>query len=117
MATLTIEISDDLMEQLDPFKDQLPELLRRGLQPSTLPAQAYRYILNFLASQPTPEAVSNFRPTPEMQARLRYLLDREQEGSLSIDERQELHEYESIEHLIVMLKSGNLLNLGQISNS
>ena len=33
MATLTIEISDELMEQLSPFRDQLPELLRRGLQP------------------------------------------------------------------------------------
>lgn len=42
MAMLTIEIPDELMEQLSPFKDQLPELLRRGLQSLALPVQVYR---------------------------------------------------------------------------
>ena len=47
MATLTIEIPDELMEQLSPFKDQVPELIRRGLQPLALPAQVYRHVLIF----------------------------------------------------------------------
>jgi len=110
MATLTIEIPDDLMEQISPFQDQLPELIRRGLQPLALPAQVYRYVLNFLASQPTSEQISNFRPTDEMQERLRYLISKEKDGSLSIDESQELDEYERIEHLIIMLKAGGLSN-------
>ncbi len=33
IATLTIEIPDDLMERLDPIRDQLPALLRRCFQP------------------------------------------------------------------------------------
>jgi len=70
MASLTIEISDDLMERLAPMRDQLPELLRQCLQPSVISAQVYRYVLDFLASQPTPEQVATFRPAPEMQARL-----------------------------------------------
>lgn len=113
MATLTIEIPDELMEQLYPFRDQLPELLRRGLQPLALPAQVYRYILDFLASQPSPEEVAGFRPTSEMQDRLRYLLGRERDGELSTDEHQELNEYERIEHLMVMLKSGSLFSPDQ----
>ncbi|MEM8808727.1 MAG: hypothetical protein AAGF01_22145 [Cyanobacteria bacterium P01_G01_bin.38] len=117
MATLTIEIPDELMEQLSPFRDQLPELLRRGLQPLALPAQVYRYILDFLASQPTPEQVAEFRPTLEMQDRLRYLVSREQDGELSADERQELNECERIEHLMIMLKSGSLLNVNQAADS
>jgi hypothetical protein len=108
MATLTIEIPDDLMERLDPIRDQLPELLRRCLQPSVLSAQVYRYILDFLASQPSPDAVAAFRPTPTMQDRLRYLLGRSDDGTLTPEESQELDEYERIEHLIILLKAGNL---------
>jgi hypothetical protein len=106
MATLTIEIPDDLMEQLSPIKEQLPELLSRCLQPLALPAQVYRYILDFLMSQPTPEQVEAFRPTSEMQERLRCLISKEQNSDLSHDEQQELSEYERIEHLIIMLKTG-----------
>jgi hypothetical protein len=96
------------MEQIAPIRDQLPDLLRRCLQPSAVPTQVYRYVLDFLASQPTPEQIANFRPTAEMQGRMQYLLSRSQEGQLTEDERQELDEYERIEHLIIMIKAGNL---------
>ncbi|NJL00137.1 MAG: hypothetical protein HC910_06040 [Spirulinaceae cyanobacterium SM2_1_0] len=108
MASLTIEIPDDLMERLDPIRDQLPELLRRCLQPDLLSAPVYHYILSFLTSQPTPDQIAAFRPTPTMQSRLRDLLNRSAEGSLTPTESQELDEYERIEHLIVLLKAGNL---------
>ena len=106
MATLTIEIPDDLMEQLSPVKEQLPDLLRRCLHPLALPAQVYRYVLDFLTSQPTPEQIAAFGPTPDMQSRLRRLIEKEQDGALSDEEQQELSEYEQIEHLIVMFKAG-----------
>ena len=70
MAMLTIEIPDDLMEQLAPVKEQLPDLLERCLHPLALPAQVYRYVLGFLTSEPTPELIAGFRPTDERQARL-----------------------------------------------
>jgi len=108
MATLTIEIPDDLMVQLAPMYTSLPELLRRCLQPPTLSAHAYRYVLDFLASQPTPEQIADFRPTPDMQERLKYLLLRNSEGILTPEESQELDEYGQIEHLIILLKSGSL---------
>jgi hypothetical protein len=107
MASLTIEIPDELMERLTPIRDQLPELLQRCLQPSPLSGQVYHDILNFLISQPTPEQVATFRPTPAMQARLQHLLTRSQDGTLTPAEQQELDEYERIEHLIIMLKAGN----------
>lgn len=108
VASITIQIPDELFEQIAPLEAQLPELLRRCVQESPLPAQVYRYILNFLTSQPTPEQIAAFRPTEEMQDRLRSLLARNQEGVLTPAERQELDEYERIEHLMVMLKLGNL---------
>jgi hypothetical protein len=116
MATLTIEIPDELMAQLAPVHDQLPELLSRCLSPSALSAQVYRYILDFLTSQPTPAQIAAFRPTPAMQERLQYLLDRSQSSNLTITESQELEEYEQIEHLIVLLKSGNLPYLDRPQN-
>ena len=106
MAVLTIEIPDDLMAQLSPVREQLPELLRRCLHPLALPAQVYRYVLDFLTSQPTPEQIAAFRPTAEMQSRLRFLIEKEQIGALTQQEQLELSEYEQIEHLIVMFKSG-----------
>lgn len=108
MATLTIEVPDDLLERLNPIKDQIPKLLQQCLQPSPLPAQTYRYILNFLTSKPTPEQIAAFRPTPEMQQRLSHLLARNADGLLSPDESLELDEYERIEHIIILLKTGNL---------
>lgn len=108
MAILTIEVSDDLMEKLAPIHDQLPALLHQCLQPSALTARVYRYILDFLTSQPTPEQVAAFRPTQEMQDRLKYLLSRSGEGDISPEEVQELDAYEQIEHLMVLLKSGTL---------
>lgn len=117
MATLTIEIPDDLMDRLNPVRDQLPDLLRRCLQPSALSIDVYRYILDFLASQPTPEQIAAFRPTPAMQDRLKFLLLRNSEGNLSPEESQELDAYGQIEHLIVLLKSGNLPYLVPVSQS
>lgn len=106
MARLTIDIPDDLMAQLSPVKEQLPDLLRRCLHPLALPAQVYRYVLDFLTSQPTPEQIAAFRPTDEMQTQLRYLIEKERNDGLSVEEQQELSEYEQIEHLIVMFKAG-----------
>ena len=70
--------------------------------------ECQHYILTFIASQPTPEQISEFRPTPEMQSRLHTLLNRSQSGELTPSEKQELDEYERIEHLILLLKMGNL---------
>ncbi|MFM6453285.1 MAG: hypothetical protein ACKPH7_15900 [Planktothrix sp.] len=48
MAQITIEVPDDLSTKLMQLGDQLPELLRQCLVQPPLPAQVYRYILNFL---------------------------------------------------------------------
>ena len=88
--------------------ERLPELLSLSLQQSPVPTQIYRYILDFLTSNPTPEQIAAFRPTPEMVERLQKLLLKHKSGNLTHSERSELDEYERIEHLIIMLKSGNL---------
>jgi len=108
VAKITLEIPDELSEQLAQIGDRLPELLALSLQQPPLPARIYQYILNFLASEPTPKEILAFRPTAEMQSRLQTLLTRNQAGEITATEQEELDEYERIENLMVMLKAGNL---------
>ncbi|MET0648667.1 MAG: hypothetical protein ABW208_18810 [Pyrinomonadaceae bacterium] len=108
MATVTIEVPDELSELVEQAGDRLPELLAQSLKEPTLPAHVYRYVLDFLAARPTPDQVAAFGPTSEMADRLRTLLGRESRGDLTPAEKAELDEYERLEHLLVMIKSGNL---------
>lgn len=109
MPKITLEVSEELSKQLVNVGDRLPELLALSLQQPPLPAYIYRYILTFVASNPTSEQIAAFSPTPEMQERLRTLVERSKAGELTEQERVELDEYEKIEHLVMMLKVGNLL--------
>ena len=111
MATVTIEVPDELSELVQQAGDRLPDLLARSLKEPVLPAHVYRYVLDFLAGRPTPEQVAAFGPTPEMTDRLRALLEREGKGEITPAEKAELDEYERLEHLMVMIKSGNLRHL------
>jgi hypothetical protein len=111
MATVTIEVPDELSELVAQAGDRLPELLARSLREPTLPAHVYRYVLDFLAGRPTPEQLASFGPTPEMVERLRTLLGRESRGEVTPAEKAELDEYERLEHLMVLIKSGNLQHL------
>ncbi len=106
MPTITIEVPDSLAERLTPYQERLAEILALGLgEMSPLPGQVYRYILEFLASDPNPEELIAFRPTQEMQDRLRILLERERAGVLTDMERAELDEYERIEHIVILFKA------------
>src|SRR5687768_8517077 len=111
MTTVTIEVPDELSDLVAQVGDRLPELLAQILKEPTLPAHVYRYILDFLAARPTPEQVAAFGPTPEMVGRLQTLLEREAKGETTPAEKAELDEYERLEHLMVMIKSGSLQHL------
>lgn len=108
MTTITIEVPDELSELIAQVGDRLPELLTQSLKQPVLPAHIYRHILDFLASNPSAEAIAAFGPTPEMAERLRTLLARETAGDIMPAEKAELDEYERLEHLMIMIKAGNL---------
>jgi hypothetical protein len=108
MTIITVEIPDELAEQVAQMRDRIPELLVLSLRQPALPAATYRSILGFLASSPSPAEIATFAPAPEVQARLHTLLERSAQGSLSPTETAELDEYERIEHLMVMIKAGSL---------
>jgi hypothetical protein len=108
MATVTIDVPDELSELIAQAGDRLPELLARSLREPTLPAHVYRYVLDFLASRPTPDQLASLGPSPEMSERVRLLLERESRKEITPAEKAELDEYERLEHLIILIKAGNL---------
>ncbi|MDQ3011543.1 MAG: hypothetical protein M3X11_12660 [Acidobacteriota bacterium] len=108
MATITIEVPDEVAEQLSQNKHQLTELLFRSLRQPPVKIEAYRHILEFIASHPSPEQIAAFEPTSEMRQRVRTLMACERTNEISPLEKAELDEYEWIEHIVVMLKTGNL---------
>lgn len=108
MRTITLDLPDDLADQLAAVRDRLPEVLALSLRQPALPAQLYRTILTFLADGPTAEQILAFAPPPEVPERVQTLVEREQAGTISAAETAELDELERIEHLVVMLKAGAL---------
>jgi hypothetical protein len=62
-------------------------------------------VLDFLITRPTPEEIVAFKVSAEAQERLRTLLDKNREGSLTEIEAAELDLYEQLEHMMILLKA------------
>ncbi|MEZ4866961.1 MAG: hypothetical protein R3C14_36905 [Caldilineaceae bacterium] len=109
MLEMTIQVPEPLAEELVAVQDRLPEVLAYGLQQlSPLPGEIYQYILEFMVSRPSQEELLRFAPTPAMQARVSFLLEKNRSGELAVAESKELDEYMRINHLITMLKARGL---------
>ena len=65
---------------------------------------AYFEIIDFIAGN-NPEAVIQFRPSPEAQQRLADLVEREKDGGLSAEEKAELDHFMELEHIMRMAKA------------
>ncbi|MBX3059233.1 MAG: hypothetical protein KF770_22420 [Anaerolineae bacterium] len=106
MIDLTIQVPEDLADELSSVEDRLPEILAHGLgQLSPVPNKVYREVLDFLVSKPSPGEVVKFAPPPEVQAHVSKLLEKNREGMLTMAEESELDEYMRINHLVTMLKA------------
>ena len=112
MVQITIEVPEALAERLAAVHERLPEVLAHGLETlSPLPNEVYRALLDFLTSNPSPEAVLNFKPTPQMQARISTLLEKNRVAQLTPAESAELDEYERINRFVRKLKIRALKDL------
>jgi len=65
----------------------------------------YDGLLDLFAECADPERLLAYRLPPNQQARLDVLLVKNREGTLTVEERDELGEFERIEHLGRMLKA------------
>ncbi|MBW4644092.1 MAG: hypothetical protein KME23_14080 [Goleter apudmare HA4340-LM2] len=106
---ITVEVSEELGQQLQQFQDRLQEIVERGLQ-ELLSEQSSNFldekqIIALLASQPTPEQILAIRPSPEFQTRVSDLLSQSKAGTLRAKGEAELERYLTIEHLVRMAKA------------
>ncbi len=106
---ITLEVPDNIGQQLQQFGDRLPEVLDRALQElapqENVMFRDEQHILEMLASQPRPEEIFALRPAPELQVRMSELLDRNKSGSLSRQDETELDRYFLLEHLVRLAKA------------
>ncbi len=114
MTTLTLELPDDLAEQIKLVKHQLPELLSKALSSTEMPLAvpaprqphpAFDEMLDFLAGGSTPEKLVAFKASPKTQKRLEALLDKKKEENLSKAESDELDVFQQVNHIFILLKA------------
>jgi hypothetical protein len=119
MVELTIQISDELAQRLEPLQNRLPELLVQLLDAANLSTNSqpiiktetidipavYQEVCDFLIKRPTPEEIVAFKVSPLAQKRLSDLLEKNRTATLASMELAELDVYEQLEHLMILLKA------------
>lgn len=114
MATITLELPDQLAERLNHVGHQLPHLLTyaldsAGIAPTTIPVAEHSPLLEeaitFLAQGPTPSDIVRFKFSGPAQERLEWLLTQAQTDSLTAVEQSELNTYRQLNHLFILLKA------------
>jgi len=113
MATITLEVPDELAQRLHGVGEGLPSLLRYALDLAGIPGSTivsemsspWNEVIVFLGSRPTMQEILDYKISDEGQERLETLLDTNREGTLTPPERDELEEFLQINHLFIMLKA------------
>ena len=117
MIEITIQIPETLEQQVQRFQDRLPEALERGLRDlSTEHSTTFQdenRIMELLSSQPPPGQILAIQPSPELQARVSELLERNKQEKLSSSEERELERYLTLEHLVRLAKAHAYKQLAQ----
>jgi hypothetical protein len=72
-------------------------------------------ITDFLASDPTPEAIIAYRLPQDLEARAHDLLERNGEGLLTAEEQQEMFDFMRVDQMMSLLKAKTRLKLKQSS--
>lgn len=115
MAEITLTVPDDIAERLRGERDRLPEVLTLAVKllpprqkvPSPPPVTypIFQELIDFLATRPTSEQIIAFRIAPKAQARLAYLLEKNREEELTVEESAELDWYEYVHEIMTRLKA------------
>lgn len=113
MATITLEVPDELALRLQSVGANLPNFLNYALDLAGISRNSvlrevsspWNEALEFLAGAPAPDEIIAYKMSEEAQDRLEELLDLNREGSLTPQEEDELDAFLQIDHLFIMLKA------------
>jgi hypothetical protein len=117
MPQIILNIPDEMAQQLEPLKDDLPQILALGLQALTAdPSTGFSGltdILEFLASLPSPSEILALRLSDSVQAEVDALLEKNRTEGLSPMEQRLWQQYEFVEHLVRIAKARALIRLNE----
>lgn len=115
MTTITLDVPQELAEELQTVNEELPELLLMALQMRQRTSKAswspavtspvFSEMLDFLAGGPTPQEIIDFKVSPVAQSRLEELLEKNRESQLSPVETSELDTFQQVNHILILLKA------------
>lgn len=112
---VTVDIPDEIVNELKSFEDKLPQILALGLQEfKAIPQKGFSgmvEVLEFLASLPTESAIIALRPSEALQTRLSLLLEKNRTVGLTASEEQLWQHYQYLEHIVRMAKAKAFLKL------
>ncbi|WP_293367077.1 hypothetical protein [Microcoleus sp. CAWBG50] len=117
MATITLQIPDELALRLDTLKDDLPQILMLGLREvEANPSNGFSgltQILEFIASLPSPQEILALRLSDAVQTEIDTLLEKNRTEGLTPIEQRLWQQYEFVEHLVRIAKAQALLKLSE----
>ena len=112
---VTFDLPDEVVSQLQPFEDKIPQILTLGLREFNAITQegfsGMAEVWEFLASLPTAEAIIALRPSEALQAQLSLLLEKNRTVGLTREEEQLWQHYQYLEHIVRIAKARALLKL------
>ncbi|MCP4359225.1 MAG: hypothetical protein GY796_14520 [Chloroflexi bacterium] len=110
MVQVTMQVSDELAQRIQPISAWLPTIIELSLVGfQTLATATATEVTQFLLKNPSPQDVLNYHVSEQAQARLRRLLALNEAGMLAKKEQLELDELQRLEHILVLLKA-NIAN-------
>ena len=112
MTTVTVEIPEHLVPVLNEFSNQLPLILELGVSRlAPVSTQVYMEAVALFTQNPTPQVVADFRFSPDVEARIQALLDKNGEDELSKAEEVELERLSHLEGQLQVIKARALAQL------
>jgi hypothetical protein len=109
---MTIELPDKLARQLEPERENLVDIIERGLRQRWSEASGLRReVIAFLARGPQPSEILAFKPSNSAIERVRELLRRNKEGNLAPVETAEMDEIGELDQMVSLIKAEARLHL------
>ena len=106
MVQMTMQVSDELAQRLQPLRSWLPTILELSLIGfQTVATATATEVIQFLSKDPSPQEILDYHISDRGQTRLQRLLTLNTAGMLKEQEQQELDELQRIEHILIMLKT------------
>lgn len=116
MATITLEIPEELAVRLDPLRDRLPELFSQlldsayaekkfTLSGTVMTHPVFLELIDFLSARPIAKQILARKVSSAVQERLEELLDKNREKGLTAAEEEEMDAYRLVNHVMILLKA------------